>query len=132
MCCATARGIPAGVINIVAGVTREIGAELTGNPIVRKLTFTGSTQVGKMLIEQCAATVKRTSMELGGNAPFIVFDDADLDLAIEGAAQAIFSSAGQVCVAGSRLYVQDTVYEQVVKGVAEIASPLLIIISHTF
>ncbi|MGI9200797.1 MAG: aldehyde dehydrogenase family protein, partial [Woeseiaceae bacterium] len=78
-------GVPAGVINIVAGVTREIGAEMTSNPIVRKLTFTGSTEVGKMLIEQCAATVKRTSMELGGNAPFIVFDDADLDEAVKGA-----------------------------------------------
>jgi len=105
-------GIPAGVINIVAGVTREIGAELTSNPIVRKLTFTGSTQVGKLLMEQCAATVKRTSMELGGNAPFIVFDDADLDAAVSGALICKFRNAGQTCVCANRLLVQEGVYDE--------------------
>ncbi len=104
-------GVPAGVINIVAGVTREIGAELTSNPIVRKLTFTGSTQVGKLLIEQCAATVKRTSMELGGNAPFIVFDDADLDEAVKGAIICKFRNAGQTCVCANRILVQEGIYD---------------------
>jgi succinate-semialdehyde dehydrogenase / glutarate-semialdehyde dehydrogenase len=105
-------GVPAGVINIVAGITREIGAELTSNPIVRKLTFTGSTAVGKLLIEQCAATVKRTSMELGGNAPFIVFDDADLDEAVKGAMICKFRNAGQTCVCANRILVQEGVYDE--------------------
>ena len=105
-------GVPAGVINIVAGITREIGTELTSNPIVRKLTFTGSTQVGKMLMEQCAGTVKRTSMELGGNAPFIVFDDADLDEAIKGAIICKFRNAGQTCVCANRILVQDGIYDE--------------------
>jgi succinate-semialdehyde dehydrogenase/glutarate-semialdehyde dehydrogenase len=104
-------GVPAGVINIVAGVTREIGAEMTSNPAVRKLTFTGSTEVGKMLMEQCAGTVKRTSMELGGNAPFIVFDDADLDEAVKGAMICKFRNAGQTCVCANRILVQEGVYE---------------------
>lgn len=107
-------GIPPGVINIVAGVTREIGAELTANPIVRKLTFTGSTQVGKMLMEQCAATVKRTSMELGGNAPFIVFDDADLDEAVKGAIICKYRNAGQTCVCANRILVQEGIYDDFV------------------
>lgn len=105
-------GIPAGVINIMAGITREIGAELTSNPIVRKLTFTGSTEVGKLLIEQCAATVKRTSMELGGNAPFIVFDDADIEAAVQGAIICKFRNAGQTCVCANRLLVQEGVYDE--------------------
>jgi succinate-semialdehyde dehydrogenase/glutarate-semialdehyde dehydrogenase len=105
-------GVPAGVINIVAGVTRQIGAELTGNPIVRKLTFTGSTEVGKLLMEQCAATVKRTSMELGGNAPFIVFDDADLDEAVKGAIICKFRNAGQTCVCANRILVHEGVYDE--------------------
>ena len=105
-------GVPAGVINIVAGVTREIGAELTSNPIVRKLTFTGSTEVGKLLMEQCAGTVKRTSMELGGNAPFIVFDDADLDEAVKGAIICKFRNAGQTCVCANRILVQESVYDE--------------------
>lgn len=105
-------GVPAGVINIVAGITREIGAEITSNPIVRKLTFTGSTQVGKLLIEQCAATVKRTSMELGGNAPFIVFDDADIDEAVKGAMICKFRNAGQTCVCANRILVQEGVYDE--------------------
>jgi len=117
-------GIPAGVINIVAGITREIGAELTSNPIVRKLTFTGSTQVGKMLIEQCAATVKRTSMELGGNAPFIVFDDADIDAAVKGAIICKFRNAGQTCVCANRLLVQEGVYDEFCEKFAAATSQL--------
>ena len=105
-------GVPAGVINIVAGITKEIGAELTSNPVVRKLTFTGSTAVGKLLVEQCAATMKRTSMELGGNAPFIVFDDADLDEAVKGAIICKFRNAGQTCVCANRIMVQDGVYDE--------------------
>jgi succinate-semialdehyde dehydrogenase/glutarate-semialdehyde dehydrogenase len=105
-------GVPAGVINVLGGVTREIGAEMTGNPIVRKLTFTGSTPVGKLLMEQCAATVKRTSMELGGNAPFIVFDDADLDEAVKGAIICKFRNAGQTCVCANRILVQESVYDE--------------------
>ena len=97
---------------MVAGATREIGAELTANPIVRKLTFTGSTQVGKLLMEQCAGTVKRTSMELGGNAPFIVFDDADLDEAVKGAIICKFRNAGQTCVCANRILVQEGVYDE--------------------
>lgn len=105
-------GVPAGVINVVAGVTREIGAEMTSNPIVRKMSFTGSTQVGKLLMEQCAATVKRTSMELGGNAPFIVFDDADIDSAVQGAMISKFRNAGQTCVCTNRILVQEGVYDE--------------------
>jgi len=104
-------GIPAGVLNILAGKTREIGDELTSNPTVRKLTFTGSTEVGKLLMEKCAGTVKRTSMELGGNAPFIVFDDADLDAAVAGAMICKFRNAGQTCVCANRIFVQDGVYD---------------------
>jgi succinate-semialdehyde dehydrogenase/glutarate-semialdehyde dehydrogenase len=105
-------GIPAGVINVVGGITREIGAEMTQNPTVRMLTFTGSTQVGKLLIEQCAATVKKTSMELGGNAPFIVFDDADIDEAVKGAIICKFRNAGQTCVCANRVLVQESVYDE--------------------
>lgn len=105
-------GVPAGVINIVAGITVEIGAEMTSNPIVRKLTFTGSTAVGKMLMAQCAGTVKRTSMELGGNAPFIVFDDADIDEAVKGAMICKFRNAGQTCVCANRILVQEDVYDE--------------------
>ncbi len=108
-------GIPKGVINIVAGKTREIGEELTSNPVVRKLTFTGSTEVGKKLMEQCAGTVKRTSMELGGNAPFIVFDDANLDEAVKGAIICKFRNAGQTCVCANRIFVQDGVYDEFTK-----------------
>jgi len=104
-------GIPAGVVNILAGKTAEIGAEITSNPSVRKLTFTGSTEVGKQLIQECAATVKRTSMELGGNAPFIVFDDADLDAAVDGAMASKYRNAGQTCICANRMLVQDTVYD---------------------
>ena len=105
-------GVPAGVINVVVGKTKEIGEELTSNPIVRKLTFTGSTAIGKMLVEQCAGTMKRTSMELGGNAPFIVFDDADLDEAVKGAIVCKFRNAGQTCVCANRILVQDGIYDE--------------------
>ena len=105
-------GIPAGVVNVVAGRTAEIGAEMTSNPSVRKVTFTGSTAVGKQLIRECAQTVKRTSMELGGNAPFIVFDDADLDAAVAGAMASKYRNAGQTCVCANRLLVQEGVYDE--------------------
>ncbi len=104
-------GIPAGIINVVTGAASEIGGEMTSNPTVRKLSFTGSTRVGKLLMEQCAGTVKKVSMELGGNAPFIVFDDADLDAAVEGAMISKFRNAGQTCVCANRIFVQDGVYD---------------------
>lgn len=109
-------GLPAGLLNVVTGMrSSEIGAELTGNPIVRKLTFTGSTPVGKTLTEQCAATMKRTSMELGGNAPVIVFDDADLDAAVAGAAASKYRNSGQTCICANRILVQDSVYDAFVE-----------------
>jgi succinate-semialdehyde dehydrogenase/glutarate-semialdehyde dehydrogenase len=104
-------GIPAGVLNCVTGSAAAIGGELTRNPTVRKLSFTGSTEVGKQLTAQCAGTMKKVSMELGGNAPFIVFDDADLDAAVKGALASKFRNAGQTCVCANRLLVQDGVYE---------------------
>jgi succinate-semialdehyde dehydrogenase/glutarate-semialdehyde dehydrogenase len=105
-------GIPAGVINIVTGKSREIGLEMTSSPLVRKLTFTGSTEVGRLLMRQCSDTVKKVSLELGGNAPFIVFDDADLDAAIEGALVSKYRNAGQTCVCANRFYVHDSVYDE--------------------
>ncbi len=108
-------GIPAGVINMVAGSTSAIGEELTSNPVVRKLTFTGSTTVGSQLIRACADTVKKTSMELGGNAPFIVFDDAHLDEAVNGAVASKYRNAGQTCVCSNRLLVQSGVYDAFVE-----------------
>lgn len=117
-------GVPAGVINIVAGRTAEIGDALTSSPEVRKLTFTGSTPVGKQLMRACADTVKRTSMELGGNAPFIVFDDADLDAAVAGAMVSKFRNAGQTCVCTNRLLVQSGIYDafadRLTRAVAEL------------
>ena len=104
-------GVPPGVFSVVTGPAKEIGAEMCANPIVRKLTFTGSTAVGRLLMEQCAPTIKKLSLELGGNAPFIVFDDADLDAAVEGAIASKYRNAGQTCVCANRLYVQDGVYE---------------------
>jgi succinate-semialdehyde dehydrogenase/glutarate-semialdehyde dehydrogenase len=104
-------GMPAGVCNVITGPSGATGAELTSNPMVRKLTFTGSTEVGAKLIAQCAPTVKKLSMELGGNAPFIVFDDADLDAAVVGAIASKFRNAGQTCVCANRLLVQDGVYD---------------------
>src|SRR5215470_13709990 len=91
-------GVPPGVFNVVTGPAKELGAELTANPIVRKLSFTGSTEVGKVLMAQCAGTIKKLSLELGGNAPFIVFDDADLDAAVEGAVASKYRNTGQTCV----------------------------------
>jgi succinate-semialdehyde dehydrogenase / glutarate-semialdehyde dehydrogenase len=117
-------GIPAGLVSIVPGRNaREIGGELTSNPIVKKLTFTGSTPVGKELMKQCADTVKRTSMELGGNAPVIVFDDADIDAAVAGAAASKYRNSGQTCICANRILVQDTVYDEfVAKLTAEVNS----------
>jgi succinate-semialdehyde dehydrogenase/glutarate-semialdehyde dehydrogenase len=105
-------GVPAGVFSVVTGSPKEIGGEMTSNPIVRKLTFTGSTAVGKLLMQQSASTIKKLSLELGGNAPFIVFDDADLDAAVEGALASKYRNAGQTCVCANRIYVQDGVYDQ--------------------
>jgi succinate-semialdehyde dehydrogenase / glutarate-semialdehyde dehydrogenase len=104
-------GLPRGVLNIVTGSAKEIGGELTSNPIVRKLSFTGSTETGKTLMAQCAGTVKKLSLELGGNAPFIVFDDADLDAAVQGAIASKYRNSGQTCVCTNRLLVQDSVYD---------------------
>lgn len=104
-------GVPAGILSVVTGVPQDIGGEMTSNTDVAKLTFTGSTATGKILMEQCASTVKRTSMELGGNAPFIVFDDADLDDAVEAALASKYRNAGQTCVCANRLYVQEGVYD---------------------
>ena len=115
----TEAGIPDGVVNIVTGDAPEIGAELTGNPQVRKITFTGSTPVGKLLATQSAATMKRISMELGGNAPFIVFDDADLERAVQGAVQAKYRNAGQTCVCTNRFYVQAGIHDAFARRFAE-------------
>ncbi len=104
-------GIPAGVFSVLTGSAREIGAEMTSNPIVRGLTFTGSTEVGRVLMAQCAPTIKKLGLELGGNAPFIVFDDADLDEAVKGAMASKYRNAGQTCVCANRLLVQDGVYD---------------------
>jgi succinate-semialdehyde dehydrogenase/glutarate-semialdehyde dehydrogenase len=104
-------GVPAGVCSVVTGDSRAIGAELTSNPSVRKLSFTGSTATGRMLAAQCAPTLKRMSLELGGNAPFIVFDDADVDAAVEGAMVSKYRNTGQTCVCANRLLVQDRIYE---------------------
>lgn len=116
-------GFPPGLINIVTGHTAAIGAEMTSNPLVRKVTFTGSTPVGKQLIAECAKTVKRTSMELGGNAPFIVFDDADLDAAVQGALVSKYRNAGQTCVCSNRLLVHSEVFDEfVAKFTAAVAA----------
>src|SRR4051794_7776334 len=104
-------GMPPGVCNVITGPSGETGAELTSNPLVRKLTFTGSTEVGAKLLAQCAPTIKKTSMELGGNAPFIVFEDADLDAAVQGAMASKYRNTGQTCVCSNRILVQDGVYE---------------------
>ncbi len=112
-------GIPAGVFNVVTGSAGAIGGELAGNPRVRKLTFTGSTEVGVKLLRACADTVKKVSMELGGNAPFLVFDDADVDAAVDGAIISKFRNAGQTCVCANRFYVQDGVYDAFVARLAE-------------
>lgn len=116
-------GIPRGVLSVVTGDSAAIGGELTSSPVVRKLSFTGSTPIGIQLLEQCAATVKKVTMELGGNAPFIVFDDADLDAAVEGALIAKFRNSGQTCVCANRFYIQDGIYDRFVeKFAARVAS----------
>jgi succinate-semialdehyde dehydrogenase/glutarate-semialdehyde dehydrogenase len=117
-------GMPPGVMNIITGPSSEIGKELTSNPIVRKLSFTGSTEVGKILIAQCAQTVKKVSMELGGNAPFIVFDDADLEAAVQGAMASKFRNTGQTCVCANRILVQDGIYDTFAEKLAAAAKAL--------
>ena len=108
-------GVPPGIFSVLTGSASAIGGEMTSNPTVRKLTFTGSTEVGRVLMQQCAPTIKKLSLELGGNAPFIVFDDADLDAAVEGAIISKYRNAGQTCVCANRLYVQDGVYDAFAK-----------------
>jgi succinate-semialdehyde dehydrogenase/glutarate-semialdehyde dehydrogenase len=112
-------GIPAGVVNIVTGSAGEIGAEITSNPLVRKITFTGSTEIGKQLIRESASTVKKVSMELGGNAPFLVFDDADLERAVAGAMVAKYRNSGQTCVCTNRFIVQAGIHDKFVARLAE-------------
>lgn len=104
-------GVPAGIVNVVTGSARVIGAELTGNEKVRKISFTGSTEIGVELLKQCAPTVKKVSMELGGNAPLLVFDDADVDVAVQGTMASKFRNAGQTCVCANRIFVQDGIYD---------------------
>ena len=108
---ASRAGVPDGVLSVITGKSSEIGAEMTSNPIVKVITFTGSTEVGKKLMEQSASTVKKMALELGGNAPFLVFDDADLDKAVEGAIASKFRNMGQTCVCANRIYVQSGVYD---------------------
>lgn len=117
-------GLPKGVVNVVTGAASEIGDELCTNPIVKKITFTGSTEVGKILIEKSASTVKKVSMELGGNAPFLVFDDADIDRAVEGAIAAKYRNSGQTCVCTNRFFVQSGVYDLFVEKLAAAAGKL--------
>lgn len=112
-------GIPAGVFSVITGSASAIGDEMTANPLVRKLTFTGSTDIGKQLMAQCAGTVKKVSLELGGNAPFIVFDDADLDAAVEGAIASKYRNTGQTCVCTNRILVQSGVYDRFVGKLSE-------------
>jgi len=119
-------GIPKGIVNVITGSAGAIGGELTSNPIVRKLSFTGSTEIGKELMAQCAATVKKTSMELGGNAPFIVFDDADLDAAVIGAMASKYRNTGQTCVCANRIYVHDAVYDDFAGRLAQAVSGLTV------
>jgi succinate-semialdehyde dehydrogenase/glutarate-semialdehyde dehydrogenase len=117
-------GVPAGVFSVITGDARKIGAELTGNPLVRKFSFTGSTDTGRLLAGQCAPTLKHLSLELGGNAPFIVFDDADLDAAVEGAIASKYRNTGQTCVCANRLLVQESVYEAFSRKLAAAVSKL--------
>lgn len=112
-------GVPAGVFSVVTGSAAEIGGEMTSNPLVRKLSFTGSTEVGRQLMQQTASTIKKVSMELGGNAPFIVFDDADLDAAVEGAIASKYRNTGQTCVCANRLYVHEAVYDEFARRLVE-------------
>lgn len=127
---ASRAGIPAGVVNVVTGNARAIGGELTRNPSVRKLSFTGSTGIGKMLMAQCADTMKKVSMELGGNAPFIVFDDADLDAAVAGAMASKYRNSGQTCVCTNRILVQDGVYDEFAKRLVAAVKALKVAPAH--
>ncbi|RYE87575.1 MAG: aldehyde dehydrogenase family protein, partial [Hyphomicrobiales bacterium] len=117
-------GLPAGIFSVLTGSASEIGAVMTASPIVRKITFTGSTEVGAMLMQQSAPTIKKLGLELGGNAPFIVFDDADVDAAVAGALVAKFRNNGQTCVCANRIYVQDRVYEAFAEKLAVALSGL--------
>ena len=117
-------GVPKGVVNVITGKASTVGGELTANPTVRKLSFTGSTEIGKILMKQCTDTVKKVSMELGGNAPFLVFDDADIDAAVAGAMLSKYRNAGQTCVCANRILVQDSVYEQFVEKLAKAAGAI--------
>ena len=119
-------GIPAGVLSVVTGSAGEVGGELTGNSLVRKLSFTGSTEIGRQLREECAKDIKKVSLELGGNAPFIVFDDADLDKAVEGAIISKYRNNGQTCVCANRIYVQDGVYDAFAQKLAAAVAKLKI------
>ena len=119
-------GVPKGVFNVITGSAQAIGGEMTSNPTVRKLTFTGSTEVGKTLMEQCARTVKKVSMELGGNAPFIVFDDAQIDAAVTGAMASKYRNTGQTCVSANRILVQEGVYDEFSEKLAAAASKLVV------
>ncbi len=119
-------GIPAGVVNILTGRAADIGGAMTSSPIVRKLTFTGSTRVGKILMEQCAATVKRVGLELGGNAPFLIFDDADLDAAVAGVMASKFRNGGQTCVCANRILVQDGIYDAFAERLSAATSKLVV------
>jgi succinate-semialdehyde dehydrogenase/glutarate-semialdehyde dehydrogenase len=119
-------GIPAGVLNVVTGDAAAIGAELTGNPIVRKLSFTGSTRVGRLLMAQCAPTLKKLSLELGGNAPFIVFDDADLDAAVAGAMAAKYRNSGQTCICVNRFLVHENIYDAFAQKLAQASAALVV------
>jgi succinate-semialdehyde dehydrogenase/glutarate-semialdehyde dehydrogenase len=112
-------GVPKGVFNVITGSASEIGGELTANPTVRKLSFTGSTEIGRLLMAQCAPTIKKLSLELGGNAPFVVFDDADLDAAVEGAIASKYRNTGQTCVCANRLLVQGSVYDSFAARLAD-------------
>ena len=117
-------GVPKGILSVVPGDAIAVGGELTSNPIVRKLSFTGSTGVGKLLMKQCSETMKKLSLELGGNAPFIVFDDADLDAAVQGALDCKFRNAGQTCVCANRIMAQDGIYDEFTRKLAEGAAKL--------
>ncbi|MES2758261.1 MAG: NADP-dependent succinate-semialdehyde dehydrogenase [Pseudomonadota bacterium] len=117
-------GVPKGVFSVITGDSKAIGLEMTSNPVVRKVSFTGSTQVGRILMQQSAPTIKKLSLELGGNAPFIVFDDADIDAAVEGAIASKYRNAGQTCVCANRLYVQDGIYDQFAAKLVEAVGKL--------
>jgi len=119
-------GLPAGVLSVVTGDAEEIGAELTGNSVVRKLSFTGSTAVGKLLMAQCAPTMKRLSLELGGNAPLIVFDDADIETAVQGCMDSKYRNTGQTCISANRILVQANIHDDFCAALAEASSRLCV------